>query len=76
MRGPGSTHRVSYKHSYAVLLSKLTFHWIVDLLSRGYRAPLDLNDLGDLPEQETTVIQFDKFRGIYETQKVKKKKYI
>ncbi|XP_074096275.1 sulfonylurea receptor [Cotesia typhae] len=74
VRGPGNTHRVSYKHSYAVLLSKLTFHWIVGLLSRGYRAPLDLNDLGDLPEQETTVIQFDKFRRIYEAQKNERSK--
>lgn len=71
IRGTGNT-RVSYKHTHSALLSKLTFHWVVDLLMRGYRAPLDLNDLGELPEEESTVIQFEKFRRIYEEQRVSK----
>lgn len=69
IRGSGNT-RVSYRHTSSVLLSKLTFYWVVDLLRRGYRAPLDLNDLGELPEEESTVIQFEKFRKIYEEQRV------
>ncbi|KAK0080738.1 hypothetical protein PV325_013438 [Microctonus aethiopoides] len=68
IRGTGNT-RVSYKHTHSALLSKLTFHWVVDLLMRGYRAPLDLNDLGELPEEESTVIQFEKFRRIYDEQR-------
>ncbi|XP_044013895.1 ATP-binding cassette sub-family C member Sur-like [Aphidius gifuensis] len=57
--------RVMYKHSYSPLLSKLTFYWVVELLYRGYKAPLDLVDLGDLPEEETAVVQFKKFIKIY-----------
>ncbi|XP_063983768.1 ATP-binding cassette sub-family C member Sur-like isoform X2 [Diachasmimorpha longicaudata] len=68
IRGSGNT-RSSYKHSQSVLLSKLTFHWVVEILSRGYRATLELNDLGDLPEEESTVIQFEKFRRIYDDEK-------
>ncbi|XP_015114991.1 ATP-binding cassette sub-family C member Sur [Diachasma alloeum] len=68
IRGSGNT-RASYRHSQSVLLSKLTFHWVVGILLRGYRATLELNDLGDLPEEESTVIQFEKFRRIYEDQR-------
>ncbi|XP_011307390.1 ATP-binding cassette sub-family C member Sur [Fopius arisanus] len=68
IRGSGNT-RTSYKHLQSVLLSKLTFHWVVEILLRGYRATLELNDLGDLPEEESTVIQFERFRRIYDDQK-------
>ncbi|XP_034942129.1 ATP-binding cassette sub-family C member Sur-like [Chelonus insularis] len=68
VQASGNT-RVSYRHACSVLLSKLTFHWVVDLLCRGYRAPLDFNDLGELPEEESTIIQFEKFKKIYEEQR-------
>ncbi|XP_012265786.2 ATP-binding cassette sub-family C member Sur [Athalia rosae] len=55
----------SYKHSTAPFLSQITFHWVVELLARGYRAPLDLHDLGELPEEEHTRTQFEKFLKIY-----------
>ena len=65
MRSTGNPH-IAYKHDDAPFLSKLTFHWVVDLLARGYRTPLDLNDLGALPDRESTIVQFEKFRKIYE----------
>ncbi|XP_012273062.1 ATP-binding cassette sub-family C member Sur [Orussus abietinus] len=61
--------RVSYRHGTAPFLSKLTFHWVVGLLRRGYRVPLDLQDLGELPEEESTRVQFEKFREIYAEEK-------
>ncbi|XP_015595444.1 ATP-binding cassette sub-family C member Sur isoform X2 [Cephus cinctus] len=64
------TH-TSYQHDSSTLLSRLTFHWVVKLLARGYQAPLDLLDLGELPEAETTKVQFEKFRSIYEDEKKK-----
>lgn len=59
----------SYKHGTSPFISKLTFHWVVDLLARGYQTPLDLNDLGQLPKEESTRVQFEKFLKIYEEEK-------
>ncbi|XP_043281302.1 ATP-binding cassette sub-family C member Sur isoform X2 [Venturia canescens] len=68
IRGTGY-RRISYRHKYSTFVGKLTFHWVVDLLTRGYRSPLDLNDLGELPDEESTVVQFRKFRHIFESRK-------
>ncbi|EGI61249.1 ATP-binding cassette transporter sub-family C member 9 [Acromyrmex echinatior] len=59
----------SYVHSTSPFLSKITFHWITDLLLRGYHTPLELHDLGQLPDEDTTRNQFERFRDIYETEK-------
>ena len=60
----------SYKHVSSTFLSKLTFHWVVKLLIRGYQTPLDLQDLGHLPEEESSKVQFAKFQNIYKNEKV------
>lgn len=62
--------RSSYVHSTSPFLSKITFHWVTDLLLRGYHMPLELHDLGQLPDEETTRNQFERFRDIYETERV------
>ena len=69
MRTTGNFYS-SYKHASSTFLSKLTFHWVVDLLIRGYRTPLDLQDLGYLPEEESSKVQFEKFQNIYKNEKV------
>ncbi|XP_046482248.1 ATP-binding cassette sub-family C member Sur isoform X1 [Neodiprion pinetum] len=56
---------ISYKHREAPFLSRITFHWVVELLGRGYQAPLDLQDIGELPSEESTRVQFEKFWKIY-----------
>lgn len=56
MRGPNgvpSNDQVTYRYSSASLLSKCTFHWLVPLLRLGYSRPLELADLGYLPEVKT-----------------------
>ncbi|KZC13248.1 ATP-binding cassette sub-family C member Sur [Dufourea novaeangliae] len=55
-----------YGHSEATFISKITFHWVTDLLSKGYGSPLESQDLGELPEEESARRQFQKFRRIYE----------
>jgi len=69
MKRPDDT-RNSYVHSASPFLSRITFHWVTDLLSRGYHAPLELHDLGQLPDEETTRNQFERFRDIYEAERV------
>jgi len=62
--------RSAYVHAASPFLSRITFHWVTDLLSRGYHAPLELHDLGQLPDEETTRNQFGRFRDIYESERV------
>ncbi|XP_014489002.1 PREDICTED: ATP-binding cassette sub-family C member Sur [Dinoponera quadriceps] len=66
-----NNRRKSYRQSVSPFLSRITFHWVTDLLWRGYRAPLELHDLGELPKEESTRNQFDRFRNIYETEKLR-----
>ncbi|XP_076544094.1 sulfonylurea receptor [Osmia lignaria lignaria] len=66
--------RIVYKHSEAPFLGRITFHWVIDLLSKGYSRSLDAQDLGQLPEEETAEKQFNKFRKIYEEQRERKRK--
>ncbi|XP_011881729.1 PREDICTED: ATP-binding cassette sub-family C member Sur [Vollenhovia emeryi] len=63
--------RNSYVHSTSPFLSRITFHWVIDLLLRGYHTPLELHDLGQLPVEETTRNQFERFREIYETERLR-----
>lgn len=62
--------RNTYVHAVSPFLSRITFHWVTDLLSRGYHAPLELYDLGQLPDKETTRNQFERFHDIYESERV------
>jgi len=69
VKKPDNTQN-SYVHSTSPFLSKITFHWVTDLLLRGYCTPLELHDLGQLPDEEATRNQFERFRDIYETERV------
>lgn len=47
------------------LLSKLTFWWLTPLLWQGFFEPLELEDLGSLPEKETSRFHYDQFLFTY-----------
>ncbi|XP_020299812.1 ATP-binding cassette sub-family C member Sur [Pseudomyrmex gracilis] len=70
VKGSNNT-RNSYVHSVSPFVSRITFYWVTGLLSRGYRASLELHDLGQLPDEETARNQFERFRDIYETEKLR-----
>lgn len=63
--------QVTYKYSSASLLSKCTFHWLVPLLRLGYRRPLELADLGFLPDKHTNENQYTRFNDVYSKEKAK-----
>ncbi|KAL1440438.1 hypothetical protein MTO96_009478 [Rhipicephalus appendiculatus] len=63
--------QVTYRYSCASLLSKCTFFWLVPLLRQGYRRPLELADLGFLPEKHTNENQFRRFNEVYSKEKAK-----
>ncbi|KFB49204.1 sulfonylurea receptor/ abc transporter [Anopheles sinensis] len=61
--------RLGYKTPHSPFLSKITFHWIVPLLWRGYREPLELESLGSLHEKDTSRYHYDQFLFIYQSYK-------
>uniref|UniRef100_A0A182LZU1 ABC transmembrane type-1 domain-containing protein n=1 Tax=Anopheles culicifacies TaxID=139723 RepID=A0A182LZU1_9DIPT len=64
-----SEKKLGYKTPHSPFLSKVTFHWIVPLLWRGYREPLELEDLGALHEKDTSRYHYDQFLFIYQSYK-------
>lgn len=60
---------VSYEHDTAHLYSRITFCWVTKLLKIGYEKPLELNDLGYLPEEHSVKKQFADFLSIYVAEK-------
>ncbi|XP_053672383.1 ATP-binding cassette sub-family C member Sur [Anopheles nili] len=64
-----SERQLGYKTPHSTFLSKVTFHWIVPLLWRGYREPLELEDLGNLHEKDTSRYHYDQFLFIYQSYK-------
>uniref|UniRef100_A0A182NBW0 Uncharacterized protein n=1 Tax=Anopheles dirus TaxID=7168 RepID=A0A182NBW0_9DIPT len=64
-----SERKLGFKTPYSPFLSKVTFHWIVPLLWRGYREPLELEDLGNLHEKDTSRYHYDQFLFIYQSYK-------
>ncbi|XP_050078932.1 ATP-binding cassette sub-family C member Sur [Anopheles maculipalpis] len=64
-----SEKKLGYKTPHSPFLSKVTFHWIVPLLWRGYREPLELEDLGNLHEKDTSRYHYDQFLFIYQSYK-------
>ncbi|XP_078045328.1 sulfonylurea receptor isoform X2 [Augochlora pura] len=61
-----------YRHSEATFVGRITFHWVVSLLSKGYEAPLECQDLGQLPEEESAARQFEKFKAVFDGERGKK----
>ncbi|XP_062706758.1 ATP-binding cassette sub-family C member Sur isoform X3 [Aedes albopictus] len=55
-----------YKSSSVPFLSRITFWWITPLLWRGFVEPLELENLGKLPEGDTARFHYDQFLSIYQ----------
>lgn len=60
----------NYKYKNATFLSKISFWWMTPLLWRGYFDPLELDDLGHLPEDDSSRSHYDQFLIIYQSLKV------
>ncbi|XP_046995474.1 ATP-binding cassette sub-family C member Sur [Schistocerca americana] len=60
----------SYKYAGSSFFSKATFFWLLPLFRGGYKSPLELEDLGNLPYSESTEAQYRKFKSVYFQEKV------
>ncbi|CAB3242093.1 unnamed protein product [Arctia plantaginis] len=66
-RNDQSNHipNICYKYNDTHFYSKVTFFWLNSLLRKGYRAPLDPDYLGDLPDDERSIHYYKEFDKIY-----------
>lgn len=65
-----SEENISYKNPYSSFMSKATYWWMTSLLWKGFFKPLELNDLGNLAESDTSRYHYDQFLFVYQSFKV------
>ncbi|XP_037038028.1 ATP-binding cassette sub-family C member Sur isoform X2 [Bradysia coprophila] len=71
MRSNQTADNGNYKYKNASFLSKISFWWMTPLLWRGYFDPLELDDVGHLPEDDSSRSHYDQFLIIYQSLKTK-----
>ena len=64
-----------YLQGYTNLMSGVFFWWMNWLFGKGYKEPLELEDLGDLSKVHTTVYQRNKFTKVLREEKVSCKNF-
>lgn len=64
--------KIYYQHNQTHFYSKVTFFWLNSLLLKGYKAPLDSDYLGELPDSERSIKYYQEFAKIYQDKKNKK----
>ncbi|KAK7499155.1 hypothetical protein BaRGS_00009702 [Batillaria attramentaria] len=69
LKPPKDLEKTRYIQSYVNLLSKALFWWVTDILILGYKRPLSLSDLGELPKRECAVKHYKKLQLIFEEEK-------
>nr|XP_006820964.1 PREDICTED: ATP-binding cassette sub-family C member 9-like [Saccoglossus kowalevskii] len=60
-----------FVHDYTSLMSRTTFHWLNWLLKIGYKRPIEVGDLGALPEKHGDIYQYGCFLKAYEKERVR-----
>ncbi|XP_076452886.1 ATP-binding cassette sub-family C member 9-like [Babylonia areolata] len=71
LKAPKDLEKTRYIQSYVNLLSKALYWWITDILVLGYKRPLTLSDLGELPKSERAIKHYKKMQMIFEAEKAK-----
>uniref|UniRef100_A0A1A9ZP07 ATP-binding cassette sub-family C member Sur n=1 Tax=Glossina pallidipes TaxID=7398 RepID=A0A1A9ZP07_GLOPL len=62
---------IGYKHTLATFYSKAFFWWLIPLLWRGSKKPLELEHLGQMRVEDSARAHYDLFLLTYKTAKVK-----
>lgn len=70
LSGEEDVKQEGYLHHSAGWYSRVTYYWLTPLLRLGFSRPLELQDLGLLPDKETAATQFQLFNNVYEKHKV------
>ena len=59
-----------YYDNYVNTLSYMFFYWLGPLLTLGYKRPLEVEDLGNLPEEDQARSTYIKIREAFIEEKV------
>ncbi|KAK6191316.1 hypothetical protein SNE40_003038 [Patella caerulea] len=70
-KAPEDLENTRYIQSYANLLSKAVFWWVTDIMIEGYKRPIEIEDLGELPQSERSETQLKKLKDAFEQEKFK-----
>ncbi|XP_042877609.1 ATP-binding cassette sub-family C member 9-like isoform X1 [Penaeus japonicus] len=62
---------VTYKHPLVSLPARATFVWFLELLRLGWRRPLEFSDLGKLPREEESRVQYERFSRNYNAEQLR-----
>ncbi|XP_063611389.1 ATP-binding cassette sub-family C member 9-like [Penaeus indicus] len=62
---------VTYKHPLVSLPARATFVWFLELLRLGWRRPLEFSDLGKLPREEESRVQYERFSRNYKAEELR-----
>lgn len=68
---PVDYEHVMYRFAYASLPAKCSFSWLMPLFHRGYHHPLELEDLGYLPDEHLNEYQYGRFNAVFQVEKAK-----
>lgn len=71
-----SEENITYKNPYSSFWSKTTFWWITPLLWKGFFKPLEMSDLGNLSETDSSRHHYDQFLYIYQSFMVRKRLFL
>lgn len=66
---------IGYKHTNSSLYSKALFLWIMPLLMKGSKVPLEFSNLGRLSEEDSSRSHYDRFLSTYNSIKVSSSLY-
>lgn len=61
---------IGYKHTNSSLYSKALFLWIMPILMKGSKVPLEFSNLGRLSEEDSSRSHYDQFLLTYKSIKV------
>ncbi|PVD32870.1 hypothetical protein C0Q70_08317 [Pomacea canaliculata] len=71
LKPPQDLARTRFIQSYVNLLSQAVYWWVTDIMILGYKRPLQLSDLGELPQSEKAIRQYKKLQIIFEEEKAR-----
>ncbi|XP_078680321.1 ATP-binding cassette sub-family C member 9-like isoform X2 [Branchiostoma floridae x Branchiostoma belcheri] len=58
-----------FHQPYVNLLSKVTYWWMNKLMVQGYRQPISMDNLGQLPMQHKAQANLERFKNVYKKEK-------
>ncbi|XP_078599462.1 ATP-binding cassette sub-family C member 9-like isoform X2 [Branchiostoma floridae x Branchiostoma japonicum] len=69
IKGDLQQQDMHFHQPYVNLLSKVTYWWMNKLMVQGYRQPISMDNLGQLPTQHKAQANLERFKNVYKKEK-------